>query len=75
MCLNNSSTYKGGDFVKCDCGKENAQLFFKKGKMGGDEVWFKCRWCGKEWQDYCHSCQNPLELIGNDKLCAICGGQ
>lgn len=58
--------------MECDCGKE-AVLFFRTGKMG-DEVWFKCE-CGKEWQDYCHSCQNPLEVIEPDKLCAICGGQ
>jgi hypothetical protein len=58
--------------MKCDCGKE-AELFFKTGKMG-DEVWFGCA-CGKVWQDYRRSCQNPLEVSGPDKLCAICGGQ
>jgi len=56
---------------RCDCGKE-AEVFLKQGKVGV-EVWFICKWCGEQWQDYCHTCSNLLEL-DPDGVCLVCGG-
>jgi len=58
--------------MDCVCGEE-AELFYKKGLIG-EQVWFRCKKCGNEWQDYCHSCQCPLEVLEPDQTCIVCGG-